>query len=53
MVGRIPEGTRRRHRTTSLENPNSCGIRTRTNTDFRGSDRVMASSEDREILDDD
>ena len=32
----------------SLEN-SVCGIRTRANTDFRGSDRVVASSDDHEI----
>ena len=54
MAERIAEGTRRRQQTISLENANSCGIRTCVNTEPRGFDRVVASSDDHEIrLDDD
>ena len=48
MAERISEGTKRGHRTIALENANSdCGVGTRANADSRGSDRVMASSDDR------
>ena len=45
MAERIPEGTKRRHRMISVENACSdCGIRTRTNTDSRGTDRVARAA---------
>ena len=54
MAERIPEGTRRRQQTISLQNANSCGIRTCVNAESRGSGRVVASGDDHEMrLDDD
>ena len=54
MAERIPEGTRRRHRTISGENAVSdCGIGTSASPDSRGSDRVVANSNDHEIRRDD